>query len=48
VEAGQVAGRAPEEADTEGEDYSEEQRRLGSRDVPGELERYGEERAKGM
>jgi hypothetical protein len=38
----------PEETDTEGEDYGEGKRRLGSRDVPGEFDRYGEERAKGM
>jgi hypothetical protein len=38
----------PEETGTESEDFSEGQRRLGSRDVPNELERYGEERAKSM
>jgi hypothetical protein len=38
----------PEEKDTEGKAFSEEQLRLGSRGVPGEFERYGDERMKGM
>jgi hypothetical protein len=38
----------PDEKNTEGEDLSEEQRRSGSRGVPGEFERYGDEHIKGM
>ena len=48
VGAGRWREEHPEESDSEGENFSEEQLRLGSRKVPGEFERYGEERAKGM